>query len=139
MHNLGQGIGRFIIKLIVNVNRHPNQKHSYHHKFADGSTNISGYTFKAPFKDLEIAGNMIEESRKNIPIAFRGSLDNLIAKLDDARAIDFLDLLLYVVPTLMVPVFTRQKVKTALLDLVRGCSIALQWELSENLIVEMEK
>jgi hypothetical protein len=139
MHNLGQGIGRLMIKLIVDVNRHPNQKHSYYHKYEDGSANITGYTFKASFKDLESAGNMIQESRKLIPTSFQGSWDNLIAKLDGARAIDFMDFLLYVVPTLIVPVFTRQKVKSALLDLVRGCSIALQWELTENLIIEMEK
>lgn len=46
---------------------------------------------------MEIVGKMIEESRKNISIAFQGSWDNLIAKLDGARAIDFLDLLLYVI------------------------------------------
>ncbi|OAD75291.1 hypothetical protein PHYBLDRAFT_64218 [Phycomyces blakesleeanus NRRL 1555(-)] len=43
------------------------------------------------------------------------------------------------VPTLLVPLFSKAATRKALLALVKGCSISLQWNLNEELIVEMEK
>ena len=84
-------------------------------------------------------GKCIEMSRSKIPVSFQGSWDNLIAKTDGARAVDFLDFLLFVVPTLIVPLFRSAPVRRALLNLVKGCAIALQWELTDSNINEMEK
>lgn len=138
MHLLGQGIGRFILELIVAVNKSPDSQHIFHYTSEDGTPNTAGYTFKAKYQELLQAGRLIETSRGNVPVSFQGSWDNLILSTKGARAIDFLDFLLYVVPTLLVPLFKETKVRTALLNLVRGCAIALQWKLNDRLIHEME-
>ncbi|CAO3654694.1 unnamed protein product [Mucor hiemalis] len=103
----------------------------------DGA-NKSIYTFNITPSALASAGVCIENSRKTIPVSFQGSWDNLISKTDGARAIDFIDFLLFVVPTLLVPLFDDVKVRNALLNLVKGCAIALQWNLTESLLTVME-
>lgn len=59
-------------------------------------------------------------------------------KKDGVRAVDWLDFLLYVVPTLVVPYLPSTSAKKALLALVKGCALALQWRLTEDLLREME-
>lgn len=139
LHLFGQGIAKFIRLLIVKVNQAPSENTTVFGKSSDGSFNMSNYTFKLSKKQLEDVGNCIEASRGKIPVSFQGSWDNLVKKIDGARAVDFLDFLLYVVPTLIVPLFTKLDVRRALLFLVRGCAIGLQWETNESLIQEMEK
>ena len=40
LHLFGQGIGRLILKLIVEVSKHPKKNHSYYHKFENGTFNV---------------------------------------------------------------------------------------------------
>lgn len=133
MHLIGHGIGRMIHDLIVNPKNSPKY---YHNRDA---ANKSKFTFLVDPTALRNAGICIERSRKTIPVSFQGSWDNLLAKTDGARAIDYIDFLLFVVPTLLVPLFDRVEVRSALLNLVKGCAIALQWNLTESLLVVMEK
>ncbi|OAD81297.1 hypothetical protein PHYBLDRAFT_161912 [Phycomyces blakesleeanus NRRL 1555(-)] len=53
-------------------------------------------------------------------------------------AVDWLDFLLYIVPTLVMPYLPNRAVKTALLSLMNGCALALQWTLTSELLDEME-
>ncbi|KAI9476581.1 MAG: hypothetical protein EXX96DRAFT_507889 [Benjaminiella poitrasii] len=133
MHLIGHEIGKLIHKLLVLSNTTPSVN-NYYYKNDDGSLSKDRYTFLIPKKDVLLAGTCIESSRSKIPVSFQGSWDNLILKTDGARAIDYIDFLLYVVPILLVPLLP----KLALLALVKGCSIALQWDLNEDLLVEME-
>ena len=114
LHCFGQGVSRFVHEMIVKVNQ--NRKlTTFYSKKADGSFNTADYTFKLNAGQLENVGKCIELSRNKIPVSFQGSWDNLIAKVDGARAIDFLDFLLYVVPTLIVPLFSKAATRKALL------------------------
>ena len=103
LHLFGQGIAKFIRLLIVKVNQAPSENTTVFGKSSDGSFNMSNYTFKLSKKQLEDIGNCIEASRGKIPVSFQGSWDNLVKKIDGDWAVDFLDFLLYVVPTLIVP------------------------------------
>ena len=114
-------------------------KNNYYAKNAEGVVLKDRYTFSLPKRDILSVGTCIELSRSKIPVSFQGSWSNLILSTEGARAIDYIDFLLYVVPTLLVPLFNKVATRKALLALVKGCSIALQWDLDENLIVEMEK
>jgi hypothetical protein len=76
---------------------------------------------------------------KFIPVSFEGSFEDIIGNTEGVRAVDWLDFLLYVVPTWVVPLIEGTACKKALLSLVRGCSIALQWDLTEQLIEEIDK
>ena len=138
MHLLGHGIGKLIHKLIVLSNTTTTVSR-YYVKNAVGSYLKDRYTFSLKKRDILLAGKCIELSRSKIPVSFQGSWDNLLHKTDGARAIDYIDFLLYVVPTLLVPLFAKAATRKALLALVKGCAIALQWDLNEAMIVEMEK
>ena len=138
MHLLGQGMGRLIHNLIITTCMTTGHT-KYMHKKDDDTFNMSGYSFAVVKKDLLEVGKCIEASRSKIPVSFQGSWDNLIVKTDGARAVDFLDFLLFVIPTLIVPLFRNTSARRALLSLVKGCAIALQWELDESMIKEMEK
>lgn len=140
MHLIGQGVARLFYGLVVTANLSPNnQKKNCFYKYPDNTYNKQQYTFLIPKQELINAGHCINISRCNIPVSFQGSWDNLINKIDGARAIDFIDFLLYVVPTLIVPLFARADVRKAVISLVRGCAMALQWEFTNSQIIEMEK
>jgi hypothetical protein len=132
-------MGRLVHSLVVNVNKDPKNNSSFFYKRGDGSTNEAVYPFKISKQKLIEIGKCIQNSRAKVPVSFQGSWDDLCDKIDGARAIDFLDFLLYVVPTLIVPLISRPVAKKALVALVRGCAIAEQWKLTEGLIVEMEE
>ena len=103
----------------------------------DGTRTMENYPFYIPKRSLVSIGKSITESRQYIPTSFQGSFDNVFAKTEGTRAVDWLDFLLYIVPTLVVPYLPNRTVQKAVLSLVKGCSLALQWELTEELIDEM--
>ncbi len=62
----------------------------------------------------------------------------LLQKTEGFRAVDWLDFLLYIIPTLVTPYLPSRTVQKAVLSLVKGCSLALQWDLTDELISEMD-
>ncbi|OAD74888.1 C2H2-type zinc finger transcription factor [Phycomyces blakesleeanus NRRL 1555(-)] len=109
MYLLGHGIDKLIYKLAVLSNTESLE--AYWPKSEDGSHFMKErYTFSLKESDVKLAGRQIQYSRSNIPVSFQGSWDNIIDKREGA-----------------------------LLALVKGCSICLQWNLNENMIVEIEK
>ncbi|OAD69424.1 hypothetical protein PHYBLDRAFT_172669 [Phycomyces blakesleeanus NRRL 1555(-)] len=135
LHLIARGIRKLVYDLIT-VTLTKETKFYYTH--LDNTLNTTKYPFHIPRADLVTIGNCITSSRKYIPTLFQGSFDNIFAKIDDTRAVDWLDFLLYLVPTLVVPYLPNRAVKTALLSLVKGCALALQWTLTSELLDEME-
>lgn len=105
----------------------------------DGQKNVDSYPFFISKQSLVSIGKSLEESRQYIPTSFQGSFDNVIVKTEGTRAVDWLDFLLYIVPTLVVPFLKTRAAQQAILALVKGCSLALQWNLTEELITEMDR
>lgn len=139
MHLIGHGIGKLVYNLVVSSNTNTSFS-NYIPANSDGSGyQRDRYTFGTPKKAVLSAGECINSSRSTIPVLFQGSWDNIIDRIDGTRAIDYIDFLLYVVPTLLVPLLTKSVTRKALLALIKGCAISLQWNLNEELIVEMEK
>ncbi|OAD65336.1 hypothetical protein PHYBLDRAFT_176248 [Phycomyces blakesleeanus NRRL 1555(-)] len=135
LHLIARGIGKLVYDLIT-VTLTKETKFYYTHP--DNTLNTTEYPFHIPRADLVTIGNCITSSRKYIPTSFQGSFDNVFAKIDGTRAVDWLYFLLYLVPTLVVPYLPNRAVKTALLSLVKGCALALQWTLTSELLDEME-
>ncbi|OAD67250.1 C2H2-type zinc finger transcription factor [Phycomyces blakesleeanus NRRL 1555(-)] len=92
----------------------------------DDTLSTTEYPFFIPRTSLVTIGNFITSSRPYIPVSFQGSFDNVFSKIDGTRAVDWLDFLLYIVPTLVIPFLSNRAVKTAVLSLVKGCALALQ-------------
>ncbi|OAD65483.1 C2H2-type zinc finger transcription factor [Phycomyces blakesleeanus NRRL 1555(-)] len=135
LHLIARGIGKLVYDLIT-VTLTKETKFYYTHP--DNTLNTTEYPFHIPRADLVTIGNCITSSQKYIPTSFQGSFDNIFAKIDGTHAVDWLDFLLYLVPTLVVPYLPNRAVKTALLSLVKGCALALQWTLTSELLDEME-
>ncbi|OAD72690.1 C2H2-type zinc finger transcription factor [Phycomyces blakesleeanus NRRL 1555(-)] len=119
LHLIARGIEKLVYDLIT-VTLTKETKFYYTH--SDNTLNITKYPFYKPKANLVTIGNCITSSRKYIPTSFQGSFNNVFAKIDGTRAVDWLDFLLYLVPTLVVPYLPNRAVKTALLSLVKDTS-----------------
>ena len=96
------------------------------------------YPFFIEKRTMEEIGQQIESTRKYLPVAFEGSFLNIIKQTRGTRAVDYNDFMLYIVPTLIVPKIRTRAAQQAIIKLVRGCSIALQWKLSIDNLNEMD-
>ncbi|OAD68465.1 hypothetical protein PHYBLDRAFT_173457 [Phycomyces blakesleeanus NRRL 1555(-)] len=135
LHLIARGIGKLVYDLITIT---LTKKTKFYYTHPDNTLNITEHPFHIPRADLVTIGNCITSSRKYIPTSFQGSFDNVFAKINGTHAVDWLDFLLYLVPTLVMPYLLNRAVKTALLSLVKGCTLALQWTLTSELLDEME-
>lgn len=138
MHLIGRGIGSLMYNLII-VDNDLKRNCKFFYTRRNGKTSMAGYPFYIPRRQLHAIGQQIAKSRKSIPTSFQGSFKNIISKTDGTRAVDWLDFLLYIVPTLVVPYLRTAAAKKAVLSLVKGCALALQWSLTEEKINEMQR
>lgn len=138
MHTISHGVGKHLYQLIT-VDLFPNKNLHFFFTKPDKSISKDRYPFFIKKNQLKELGRKISESRQNIPVSFEGSFDNMIGNIEGVRAVDWQDFLLYIVPTLVVPLIESRSCKKAILALVRGCAIALQWELNNALLLEMEQ
>ncbi|OAD67121.1 hypothetical protein PHYBLDRAFT_174505 [Phycomyces blakesleeanus NRRL 1555(-)] len=121
LHLIARGIKKLVYDLIT-ITFTKEIKFYYTHP--DNTLNTTEYPFHIPRADLVTIGNC--------------RFDNVFAKIDGTCAVDWLDFLLYLVPTLVVSYLPNRAVKTALLSLVKGCALALQWTLTSELLDEIE-
>ncbi|KAI8980340.1 hypothetical protein BDB01DRAFT_725312 [Pilobolus umbonatus] len=108
--------------------------------FNDGAGLLQGeYPFLVDGDNLKAAGLSIAGSRSNIPTSFQGSWDDIIQKSSHTRMVDYIDFLLYIIPTLICPIIPNTAARDALYLLSKGCSLALQWRITSYDLVEMER
>lgn len=85
---------------------------------------------------FETIDTYVNNSRVTIPTSFDGNWEQ--AKGHN-RAVDWLDFLLYIIPTLVIHQLKNREAKDALMNLVYGCSIALQWSISKSDVTKMNR
>ena len=133
MHLIARGIGKLVYDLTTTT---ISKDHPF---YFDTSDAFSTYPFYITASDLNVIGTCITNSRKFIPVSFQGSFQNVIQSIEGMRAVDWLDYLLYIVPTIVVPCLPNEDSRKAMLALVRGCALALQWELNEQDINDLDR
>ncbi|KAG2211938.1 hypothetical protein INT47_004625 [Mucor saturninus] len=116
LHLIARGIGKHLYDLIT-VEISKDQKHYY--TKPDKTVSIANYHFYISRNNLDVIGDCITSSRKHVPVSFQGSFDNVFEKIDATRAVDW-------------------SAKNNVLGLVKGRTLALQWDLTPDLIREME-
>ncbi|CEP17058.1 hypothetical protein [Parasitella parasitica] len=104
----------------------------FFHKYEDGAFEVGEYPFYIPKQVLKEIGKQIEKTRPFIPVSFDGAFQDIVQKVRGTRAIDYLDIALYIVPTLFVPEMTNTQAANANIKLTRGFSLSLQWEFTER-------
>jgi hypothetical protein len=91
--------------------------------------NQNRYPFELEGVTLSKVGLAMVSSRPDIPLAhFDGNWGNPVERAN-ARAVDWLDFLLYVLPTLLIPALVNKTAKKVLNNLVMACHICQQWEI----------
>lgn len=107
---------------------------NFYYTNSDGTESSAGYPFYISKANLKTIGDSITQSRQTIPVSFQGSFYNVMEKTEGTRAVDWLDFLLYVFPTLVVPYLPNNAAKDATLSLIKGCGLSLQWDITTQQI-----
>ena len=81
-------------------------------------------------------GDLISKSKRTIPPTFDGCWD---PNFGYYRSVDYLDFLLFVTPTIIVDKLVDTRARNALMALINGCSLALQWSITKAEIDEMDR
>ena len=55
------------------------------------------------------------------------------------RGVDWIDFLLYMIPTYFIPALTLEEAKMPLLFLTKACAVALKWKITEDDLTMMKK
>jgi len=124
MHFLGHGVAQQFWRLICGEFQ------------SDGDEQ---HVFALRALQPETIGQLIEESRGTIPVAFQGTWKNVAKYSRRYRAVDWIDFLMHVAPTVILDNLKHEDTKRAAFSLLRACSIALQWHLTEDDIRQIER
>lgn len=119
MHLIGRNMGSLVLNLVF-------EQDKFKLDSADGyAFDLTAGTLKDRLL-LQIYEQM-RNSRVCIPRTFEGHWNGNDSRI---RAVDLQDTLLYIVPTMVFPHLRHEETREALMDLINGCSIALQWSIS---------
>lgn len=137
LHTIGRGVGMLLLDVLTVA---ATKENKYYHKLYLNKDVYSTqqYPFFIQKSRLELIGKAIEDSRQHIPTSFLGSCTNQIVNRQGMRAVDIMDYLLYYIPTLFVPELASIPAQQAVLRLIKGCSLALSWSLSDDALDEMD-
>lgn len=103
--------------------------------------NSGHYPFEISKQDFKRVKEAMNASRAFIPTgSFQGSWKGVDPSSVKSfyRSVDWIEWFLYVVPTLLVPCFRDKDIQRAVLGLVRGCALSMNWEITENDLTEIE-
>lgn len=148
MHLLGQGIAHHIFDMLtvdmgkdyntaINIRYQPNEEEL---ETASLDSPIKWpYTFLIPKEALVKIGRLVEASRSTIPTTFSSKWEDPIVKSGGKRAVDWIEIFLYMIPTLFVPELVQHSAKEPLVNLTKAAALALKWELSLEDLNLMDK
>lgn len=148
MHLLGQGIAQHVFNMLtVDMGKGYNKAINTTYKPTDEELETAHlrsagewpYTFFIPKKSLDNIGKLVETSRTTVLTSFSSKWEDPIIKSGGKRAVDWIDIFLYMIPTLFVPALTQESAKGPLINLTKAVALALKWELSLQDLVTMEK
>lgn len=124
MHFLGHGIARQLFNLLNG-------------DYTD-STGKGPFKFRLKNITLKDVGQLMEQSRQNLPEGFRGCWKDMFSSVR-YRAVDWLDFLIYVVPTLVLDNLVDDQARAAVKALVTACTLTLQWCITEEDVQATER
>lgn len=103
--------------------------------------NESAYVFELCKDDFTRMKEGVNSSRRFIPTGvFQGSWQGVDPSNVKSmyRSVDWIEWFIYVVPTLLVPCFKNKELQKAVLGLVRGCALSLNWEITTTDLYDID-
>lgn len=123
-------------------------------KIRDFLMGLCNTTLKLTKSNYESIANNILEEAKHIPPIFDGEFKDVFRNTSKARGVDYMVFLKYIVPTLVIEKLQQQQAKSrgvtdkekedlkeaiiALESISKACSIATQYSISEEELVELD-
>ncbi|OAD70453.1 hypothetical protein PHYBLDRAFT_70627 [Phycomyces blakesleeanus NRRL 1555(-)] len=140
MHLLGHGTGQQLYvalggKFCPTINDGGRNAHGIH---LQDRLKHHRYPFALDVS-LEDIDKAICASRADIPADFTGTWRSLKESNGKRKAVDWIDFLLFVVPTIVVDHFVFDRTKAAVMKLVTACRISQQWRITAANIQETEE
>lgn len=138
MHLIGHGIAKHMFQLVTDLESARTSK--YRPSDEEKSTRSDWpFTFYVSNNDLRSIGKLIPECRPMTPTAFNFSFEDIMNGYVAQRAVDWQDILFTIFPTMIVPCLTNDGAAEPVLALIRACKTALQWRVTEDELLTMEK
>lgn len=111
----------------------------------NGRYKFAGKELKYPFSlsndQFQAVKRSMDDSRCTIPTDFNGSFKGMSS--DNVRSlyrsVDWIAWLIYVVPTIIAPLFSDKSTRLAFISLCRGIKISLQWSITSVEVREIER
>jgi len=141
LHVIGQGIAKHVYELVtVSMNKSYNKAVALKYKPTEEDLIEKGissaanwpYSFDIPKHKLTEIGVLVELSRSTVPSTFSSKWENPIQQSGGNRGVDWIDFLLYMVPTVFIPALTNNNAKKPLLSLTKACATALKWRVTHD-------
>ncbi|KAG2204467.1 hypothetical protein INT47_005258 [Mucor saturninus] len=141
LHLIGQGIAKHVFELLtVLMKKTYNKAIALRYAPTEGELeeeNITSaidlhFTFGISKDKLIKIGNFIKLSRPTVPTTFSSKWENPIEQSVGNRGVDWIDFLVYMVPTAFVPALLHNNVKKPLLVLCKPCAVALKWRITRE-------
>jgi hypothetical protein len=123
---IGHGLAKMLFNLCqpINKNIYANARDKRRYN------TTADYPFSLGACEISKVGEDMLTSKPNIPLSFfHGNWDN-IEKHQSARAVDWMDFLLFVVPTLIIPSIEHSEAREKLNNLIISVHLCLSWEVS---------
>lgn len=148
LHLIGQGIAKHVYELLtVSMKKSYNKAVALRYEPTDEeleNENILSaadwpFTFDIPKDKLIEIGAFIELSRPTVPTTFSSKWENPIEQSGGNRGVDWIDFLLYMVPTTFLPALQNDNSKKPLLLLCKACAVALKWRITQDDLTMMKK
>lgn len=148
LHLIGQGIAKHVYDLLtVSMKKTYNKAIALKYAPTDKeleeenitSANDWPFSFEISKDKLIEIGNFIELSRPTVPTTFSSKWENPIEQSGGNRGVDWIDFLLYMVPTTFVPALQHHNAKKPLLFLCKACAVALKWRITKDDLTMMKK
>lgn len=148
LHLVGQGLAKHVFDLLtVSMNKSYNKCIALRYTPSQDELEDEGiasasnwpFTFDIPKEKLIEIGKLVELSRATVPSTFNSKWENPIEQSGGNRGVDWIDFLLYMVPTVFVPALEHDHARKPLLFLTKVCAVALKWRVTQDDLSMMKK
>ncbi|KAI9310769.1 hypothetical protein BX666DRAFT_1152675 [Dichotomocladium elegans] len=124
MHLLGSNVGPHLWTMLTNP--------------------VSESPFLLSNAQKTLVSTSLRRTKPTWPSVFDGKIKDVLTRTSDTRAVDYIDMLIYFIPTAVLEVLEEEggcsdRGAIALASLIKACAISLSWEITDEDISAVER
>jgi hypothetical protein len=129
MHMIGHGLAKMLHTLFQPISSNPMAMDRDKQRYLS----TPDYPFFLGSLMMKNVGRDMVESQDDIPASFfHGNWQDIDAYSGSARAVDWMDFLLFVVPTLIVPSLDYSEAREIINNLIISIHYCLSWKITDS-------